>query len=41
MAVELRTIIVIIPKKETNVHATKKSFSRQTGKLITLRVVGF
>ena len=38
MAVEFRTIIIMIPKKETNVHA-EKTVSRQTGKLIMLRLV--
>ena len=40
MTVELRTIVIMIPKK-TNVHATEKSISRQTGNLITLRLEDF
>ena len=31
----------MMPKKETNVHATEMTVSRQTGKLITLTLVVF
>ena len=41
MAVKFRTIIVMIPKNETNVHATEKTVSLQIGKLITLRLKVF
>ena len=41
MAVEFRIIITMIPKKERNVHATEKTISRQTGKLIMFMLVFF
>ena len=41
MVVEFTTLIIIIPKKETKVRVTENTVSRQTGKLITLRIVVF